>query len=189
MIANERQHKIAAAEVKRFEKAIEHAQADGPTADVDPRIHSAMVAGMNSQLEDLREQVGEYQALRAGKVRTRPALDPRASRRPDRGTHREALYAEAAGPEAGDSRAADPALWADALQRSQHRATGRSRRGAAAHHPKDDRVPHTFGCQEASKERASTRRSARYRSRATRSGRAMAGRSTGKAAASSAGKY
>jgi transcriptional regulator with XRE-family HTH domain len=71
MIANERQQRIATAEIKRFEEAIGQAQADGPTADVDPRIHKAMIAGMNSQLEDLREQVRAYHALRAGKIKGR----------------------------------------------------------------------------------------------------------------------
>jgi len=191
MIANERQHKVAAAEIKRFEKAIEQAQVDGPTANVDPRIHRAMIAGMNSQLEDLREQVGDYQALREGKIKGRvlhsirelpdALIEGRIARRftqkqlsqklgiPEQQIQRyeQTRYSGASIERLGEV--------ADALQLTIRKTI-------------EYHIPSVID-RQASRERPSERNpSARRLSKATRSGGATAGRSTGKAAASSAGK-
>jgi transcriptional regulator with XRE-family HTH domain len=71
MITNERQHRITAAETKRFEHAIARAEQDGPTPEVDPRLHQAMIEGMRSQLNDLSDELYEYEALRDGKIKGR----------------------------------------------------------------------------------------------------------------------
>lgn len=66
MIANERQYRITRAEAERFEEAL--AQSDESISDLDPRLHRAMREGLESQLQELREQLAEYEALRAGRV-------------------------------------------------------------------------------------------------------------------------
>jgi transcriptional regulator with XRE-family HTH domain len=71
MITNERQNRISHAQIKRFEQAIAQARTDGPAEEVDPLVHEAMIAGMDSQLQDLRGEVGEYRALREGRVKSR----------------------------------------------------------------------------------------------------------------------
>lgn len=69
MITNERQHRITKAEIRRFEQAI--AEAEAPMADVHPRLHEAMIEGLRSQLEDLQSEISEYEALRGGKIKRR----------------------------------------------------------------------------------------------------------------------
>lgn len=71
MITNDRQHRITNSQAKRFEAAISRAEQDGPAPDIDARLHAAMIDGMRSQLEDLRNELGEYNALRAGDVKGR----------------------------------------------------------------------------------------------------------------------
>lgn len=71
MITNDRQHRITNSQINRFEAAISRADQDGPAPDVDARLHVAMIDGMRSQLEDLRKELSEYDALRAGEVKAR----------------------------------------------------------------------------------------------------------------------
>ncbi len=71
MITNDRQRRITNSQAKRFEAAISRAEQDGPAPDVDARLHVAMIDGMRSQLEDLRNELSEYDALRAGEVKGR----------------------------------------------------------------------------------------------------------------------
>jgi len=71
MITNERQHRITRAEIKRFEQAIASAQSDEPAANVDPRLHAAMIDGLRSQLDELRDEVHDYEALRDGEIQAR----------------------------------------------------------------------------------------------------------------------
>jgi transcriptional regulator with XRE-family HTH domain len=71
MITNERQHRISKAEIGRFEKAIAHAEGEEPAEDVHPRLQEAMIDGLRSQLDELRSEVSEYEALRAGKIKRR----------------------------------------------------------------------------------------------------------------------
>jgi DNA-binding XRE family transcriptional regulator len=71
MITNERQRRVAAGRKKRFEQAIAQAHADGPGADVHPVLHDAMIDGMKSQLADINDELGAYDALRAGHVKGR----------------------------------------------------------------------------------------------------------------------
>lgn len=71
MITNERQHRITRAEIKKFEGAISRAENAEPANDVHPRLHEAMIDGLSSQLEELREEVEQYEALREGKIKRR----------------------------------------------------------------------------------------------------------------------
>jgi DNA-binding Xre family transcriptional regulator len=71
MITNQRQQRITKSQLAHFEAAISRAELDGRGADVDPRLHDAMIDGMRSQVADLRDEINEYEALREGKVRKR----------------------------------------------------------------------------------------------------------------------
>jgi DNA-binding Xre family transcriptional regulator len=66
VITNERQYRITKAEAERFAAAL--AQPDEKVAHLHPRIRQAMREGAESQLEELREQLNEYEALRDGRV-------------------------------------------------------------------------------------------------------------------------
>jgi hypothetical protein len=50
-----RQRRIEAA--VEFERAIAAAERDGPSPDVDPRVHEAMIEAMRSELHVLGEQI------------------------------------------------------------------------------------------------------------------------------------
>lgn len=73
MITNERQYRIAKSEARKFEQAIEAARERAPGPDVDPRIHQATIESLESELAVLREQLERYEALKAGKVKSRTA--------------------------------------------------------------------------------------------------------------------
>ncbi len=73
MITNERQYRITKSEARKFEQAIEAARGREPSPDVDPRIHQAMIESLKSELAILREQLERYEALKAGKVKSRKA--------------------------------------------------------------------------------------------------------------------
>jgi transcriptional regulator with XRE-family HTH domain len=191
MIANERQHKITAAEIKRFERAIAQARADGPTADVDPRIHNAMIAGMESQLSDLREQVGEYQALREGKVKRRVLHSLREL--PD--ALIEGRIARRFTQKQLGQRLGIPEQQIQRYEQTRYSGASIERLGEVAEALQltirktiEYHIPSTTSDRASSARAGKKRPSARRHSRAARTGGAMAGRSTGKAAASSAGK-
>ena len=64
MIANERQYRITKVEAERFEQALAQLeQSDRP----EP-FRRIMRDGMESQLQELREELAEYDALRSGRV-------------------------------------------------------------------------------------------------------------------------
>lgn len=71
MIANERQYRIARAELRRFEGAVEAHHASEPSEGVDPRIHEAMGASLRSEADELRDQIKHYEDLRDGRVNKR----------------------------------------------------------------------------------------------------------------------
>ena len=71
MIANERQYAITRAELQRFEQAAEEQQRHGPSEGIDPRIDKAMVDGLLSQAETLREELKRYEDLRDGRISKR----------------------------------------------------------------------------------------------------------------------
>jgi DNA-binding transcriptional regulator YiaG len=71
VITNERQYRITNAEVKRFEEALAAEAAAGPSPDVHPRIHQAMLDAMASERDELRAQLARYDDLRSGRVAER----------------------------------------------------------------------------------------------------------------------
>jgi DNA-binding transcriptional regulator YiaG len=76
MITNERQFRIANAQLKRFEEALAAQMAMGPSPDVHPRIHQAMIDATVSERDELRAQLERYDDLRSGRVaqRTLPSI-------------------------------------------------------------------------------------------------------------------
>ena len=68
MIANERQYRIAKAELRRFEEATEAHRESKPGAGVDPRVYKAMGSSLQSEAESLRTQIQRYEDLRDGRV-------------------------------------------------------------------------------------------------------------------------
>ncbi|MGA2211473.1 MAG: helix-turn-helix transcriptional regulator [Acidimicrobiales bacterium] len=71
MITNERQYKITKAASRRLQEGLDAAKNREPSAGVHPRIHSAMQEGIRSQLDELDEQIAQYEKLRRGEVRVR----------------------------------------------------------------------------------------------------------------------
>jgi DNA-binding transcriptional regulator YiaG len=71
MITNERQYRITNAELKRFEEALAAQAAEGPSPDVHPRIHQAMLDAMASERDELHAQLARYDDLRSGRVAQR----------------------------------------------------------------------------------------------------------------------
>ncbi len=66
MITNERQYRITKAAVEDFEAAL--ARLETVEADRPLEMRQVMREAIESQLEELHEQVAEYEALRSGKV-------------------------------------------------------------------------------------------------------------------------
>lgn len=73
MITNERQYRITKSEARKFEQAIAVARGRDRSPDVDPRLHQAMIESLESELTVLRDQLKRYEALKAGKVKSRKA--------------------------------------------------------------------------------------------------------------------
>ena len=71
MITNERQVRIANVQLKRFEEALAAQAATGPSPDVHPRIHQAMMEATASERDELRAQLQRYDDLRSGRVAQR----------------------------------------------------------------------------------------------------------------------
>jgi hypothetical protein len=68
MIANERQYRIAGAQLRRFEEALAARAASGPGADIGPRIFRATVDAIASERDELRAQLARYDELRSGRI-------------------------------------------------------------------------------------------------------------------------
>jgi transcriptional regulator with XRE-family HTH domain len=68
VITNERQYGISKSELRRFEEAVEAHSQDAPSEGVDPRIHEAMGASLESEIEELRAQIQRYEDLRDGRI-------------------------------------------------------------------------------------------------------------------------
>jgi DNA-binding transcriptional regulator YiaG len=71
MITNERQYRITKAELRRFEEALAAQAAAGPSPNVHPRIHQALMDATASERDELRAQLAHYEDLRSGRVAQR----------------------------------------------------------------------------------------------------------------------
>jgi ribosome-binding protein aMBF1 (putative translation factor) len=70
MIKNERQYAITKEWVAKFEESIaDLVRSPGPGDGLDPYTREITIRSQQSQLEDLRAEVAEYEALKAGRVR------------------------------------------------------------------------------------------------------------------------
>jgi len=67
MIANELQRRVTQTAIRKFEDALAHLDEDSKGRP--EWVRKGLREGMVSQLGDLREELGEYEALRAGQVR------------------------------------------------------------------------------------------------------------------------
>lgn len=67
MIKNDRQYRITRAQAEKFEKALARVSADGDRR-LHPAIRKAQHEAVASQLQDLRRDIDEYEALKKGLV-------------------------------------------------------------------------------------------------------------------------
>ena len=71
MITNERQYRITSAEAERFKRTLERLQTSPlGHGDVHPRLIQAELEALEGQLQDLRAELAQYEALRQGEVST-----------------------------------------------------------------------------------------------------------------------
>jgi len=68
VIKNERQFKMCKTQADKFASAIQELKAS-PAKGVHPLLRKAELDGMQSQLDDLNEQLAEYAALQSGGIR------------------------------------------------------------------------------------------------------------------------
>jgi transcriptional regulator with XRE-family HTH domain/Zn-dependent peptidase ImmA (M78 family) len=69
MIANERQYRITKAESEKFRRTLEQLEADQASKkDVHPRLLKAQRDAVQSQVDELLEELREYERLKAGDV-------------------------------------------------------------------------------------------------------------------------
>jgi DNA-binding transcriptional regulator YiaG len=71
MITHECQYRITKAELRRFEEALAAQAATGPSPNVHPRIHQALMDATASERDELRAQLARYEDLRSGRVAQR----------------------------------------------------------------------------------------------------------------------
>ena len=68
MIENERQYLVTQKRIKQFEESLASLRATPRPANVPPRIHTAMIESVESQLEDFHREIAEYEALKAQRI-------------------------------------------------------------------------------------------------------------------------
>lgn len=68
MIANERQYRIAGAQLRCFEEALAERATSRPGADIAPRIFRATGDAIASERDELRAQLARYDDLRSGRI-------------------------------------------------------------------------------------------------------------------------
>jgi cytidylate kinase/transcriptional regulator with XRE-family HTH domain len=66
MIRNERQYRITRAEAARFQEAVDAARNAAPKPNVDPLFLQAEIDGLQSQLDEMLEDIRAYESLRDG---------------------------------------------------------------------------------------------------------------------------
>jgi HTH-type transcriptional regulator/antitoxin HigA len=66
MILNHRQYRVTKAQIKRLQKSLELSKEKRD--EMDQRIYNAMVAGIKSQISELKGQIKEYEKIQNAKV-------------------------------------------------------------------------------------------------------------------------
>jgi ribosome-binding protein aMBF1 (putative translation factor) len=66
MIKNEREYRITIAQANKFEQALSQSDAAEVIAGLHPLIRKAQRDALQSQLDELREQINEYESLKSG---------------------------------------------------------------------------------------------------------------------------
>ncbi|MBO3461076.1 helix-turn-helix domain-containing protein [Aetokthonos hydrillicola Thurmond2011] len=70
MILNERQYKITKVQIKKFEEAIEQLNNSALANDENQKLrYRVHLESLQSQLEELREEVEEYEQIKDGKIK------------------------------------------------------------------------------------------------------------------------
>jgi ribosome-binding protein aMBF1 (putative translation factor) len=67
VIKNEKQYRITKAQVRRFEDALAELAKQKAPANISPRLWQAQRQAAQSQMQELREQVEQYEQLHLGK--------------------------------------------------------------------------------------------------------------------------
>lgn len=67
MIKNEREYRITKAQAERFERALAELSTSEGDPSLQPLLKKAQREGIQSQLEELQEQIAEYDALQSGR--------------------------------------------------------------------------------------------------------------------------
>lgn len=67
-ITNERQYRVSRAQVRKLGRALEESQAHD-AARAEPGLHQAMLDGLKSQINELKEEIAEYELLSSQKIR------------------------------------------------------------------------------------------------------------------------
>jgi len=62
VIKNQHQYRVTKAQLNRLEKALERGKS--AKTSLQPRLHKAMIAGMQAQVAELRQELDEYDSLR-----------------------------------------------------------------------------------------------------------------------------
>jgi ribosome-binding protein aMBF1 (putative translation factor) len=70
MIKNEKQYRITRAQVRRFEEALVELTQQQRPANISARLWDAQRQAAQTQLEELREQVEEFERLQVGGTKT-----------------------------------------------------------------------------------------------------------------------
>jgi len=68
MITNEKQYRITRARLGEFAEALANAQAELSNSSLHPKLAQAQCDGLLSVVEELQEQISEYESLRAAKL-------------------------------------------------------------------------------------------------------------------------
>jgi HTH-type transcriptional regulator/antitoxin HigA len=66
MILNQRQYNVTKAQIKRLQKTLDLSK--GKKGEMDERIYSAMIAGIKSQINELKGQLKEYEKIQKAKA-------------------------------------------------------------------------------------------------------------------------
>jgi transcriptional regulator with XRE-family HTH domain len=69
MIKNDRQYRVTKGQLKEFEDSLKASQDQAPPPELDPKLAAASRQALESQANELRAEVAEYEALSAGKVK------------------------------------------------------------------------------------------------------------------------